>query len=1318
MYLTKYNKVSLVNLLLRKLIYSNSFIVNLISLGKNGIGLSREAFVQLLNDSYSKINVDATDGKLNTPLILACLKGHYQIAKVLISYKANVNKDNVKENRPLFFACFSNNVQIAKLLLDTNKIEINHKNNDGDTELSIACINDNPELIHLLMDHQADINTINQKGYSPIHVATINNKLETLKALHERGADFNSDNSIGNQCFSLASINGYREIMDYLVSLNVDYNHTNNSGDSALHQCCILQKVDMVKYILNLDRVVIDVPNSYGFTPFLIACKKNSLELVKIFLEHKDANTINFNVKSNGGDFPLFYATHYKNVELIRILLDRHADVYNERDAERFSCFTPFLMACSYFGNVEIIQIFLDHGVDVNRPNSFGFYPIAVACKSERIEQVRILLEHGANPNVRSKTATPLVQSCIDGTLEIAKELIQHGADVNYLTNEGLHPLFFLINETHKHNKEYIQYLIDQGSDLYCKDNYGNSLLYVLKNSNKVDKEEAYHTLITAYKARNDYREHCPDTTAFIHTYDTYIQVMAKIRSQIALELNPIFSNNNINGSNNNNDNEVNNGITKNIINRNNSNGDNDILTTSSSTTINANNDDGSNTTLNNKAIDSNKVETNYSVPETLAFSAEELNRAFLQACIFGKMNEVELLLLRHPTINVNVRETNGDTPLIISCQTGKADIAQLLLQYNADPNLICECGNTALYVATFSFSRHRSLGLIRSLLDHGANPNILSQYCLTPLMVACKDQLDAVAELLLQYNADPNLQDMDGNSALIMACNRGGLNMVNILLASKNININTSTKDGYTPLMIACNKRYLDITKMLIEAQSKFSLKNYYGQTAFHLCCNYYINDVFNRLHDYTEKVDLLDEDVQGFSPYLLLKLNGTSQLFTLLMDYEINYLQNLIQCYQHFVTFAEVDLPEDADLYLGKDQYHYLNSICIPLNLRKNDSTSPFHEIQEKLEHLQHQLHYIQEEKEEFEWFTQIRKEYQENPLSFCWSKLSKKELSVFFIYANIYLDVKLIYHIVTYNEDEDEDESITLKWLLNSQDQDGNSALHYICSNERHTRDVINTLAKFLLSFPELDKNIQNHKGYTPLMLACYRCNETVAKLLMNHPQVDLLALSKYHQNALMLACQCRSIVIVRRLVELQVDMDVQDHIYGDTALTIITKYYQSFNILPLLVNKGHANVNIANWMGETPLLLACQANNIENIQILVDHGAKINFFTPNSSVSPSSTNGLLESPFERGQTPLIAAIRNFNYYAMDYLLRHHADPNFTDDEGESPLMATCRAYNKYGSELLLQNQADPDYRNEQGESPRSIIKLNQFNFILGI
>jgi len=461
------------------------------------------------------------------------------------------------------------------------------------------------------------------------------------------------------------------------------------------------------------------------------------------------------------------------------------------------------------------------------------------------------------------------------------------------------------------------------------------------------------------------------------------------------------------------------------------------------------------------------------------------------------------------------------------------------------------------------------------------------------------------------------------------------------------------------------------------------------------------------------------------------------------------------------------------------------------------------------------------------------------------------------VFFIYANIYLDVKLIYHIVAYvqekekeakakvssssqenqnqnqnhqdpiNDEEqntlketthnvslesnsdNDDESFTLQWLLNSQDQDGNSALHYICSNERHTRDVIITLAKFLLNFPELNKNIQNNNGYTPLMLACYRCNETVAKLLMNHPQVDLLCLSKYRQNALMLACQCRSIVIARRLVELKVDMDVQDNIYGDTALTIVTKYYQSFNILPLLVNKGHANVNIANWKGETPLLLACQANNIEHIQVLVDHGAEVNTLercdplryhdyskkdsmtmeqkekekdkpittsttltstmtttkmtttpitpttpttpstatteatitspttsteatitsptitspittvaTPNSSVSPSSTYYLLDSPFERGQTPLIAAIRNFNYYAMDYLFRHNADPNFIDDEGESPLMATCRAYNKYGSELLLQHQADPDYRNERGESPRSIIKQNQFNFILGI
>jgi len=288
----------------------------------------------------------------------------------------------------------------------------------------------------------------------------------------------------------------------------------------------------MVDYILGLDKVEIDVPNSYGFTPFLIACKKNNIDIVKSFLNHKKASKININAKSSTGDFPLFYATHYKNVELVKLLLDHHADMYNEKDADKYSCYSAFIMSCSYFGTVEIMKLFLDHGVDVNRPNSIGIYPLSIACKSENVQHVRVLLEYGANPNVQSKTTTPLVHTCVDNTFSIAKELIDFGADVNCLTNEGIHPLIFLMNERMKHNNSFIQFMIDQGADLYCKDNFGSSLLYILKNSNKIDKEEVYDTLISAYKHRNDYRDRCHDTTSFIETYDMYKKVMALLQQE------------------------------------------------------------------------------------------------------------------------------------------------------------------------------------------------------------------------------------------------------------------------------------------------------------------------------------------------------------------------------------------------------------------------------------------------------------------------------------------------------------------------------------------------------------------------------------------------------------------------------------------------------------------------------------------------------------------------------------------------------------------------------------------------------------------
>ncbi|ORX59167.1 hypothetical protein BCR36DRAFT_579792 [Piromyces finnis] len=1274
MYLTKYKKEGLMKELLYKIVFKNALIISLIQLGKNNINISNEQLINLIENGHSSFDIDIVDDNLNTPLMFACQEGHYNIADILIRFKADVNRDNIVNNRPLFFACSNNNYQMAKLLLDTSKVQMNHRNKNGDTELAVASVNDNPQLIELLIEHQSDVNYMNNKGHYPIHIATINNKLNTLKTLYQHGSDIHSDNIIGNQCFALACINSYVEIMDYLLTLNADYNHTNYNGDSALHQCCILQKQDMINYILALENVNIDIPNSFGFTPFLIACKKNNLDMIKSFLNHKKVSEINIDIKSNSGDFPLFYATHYKNLELIEILLEQNADMYNEKDTDKLNCYTSFFMACSYFGSVEVLQLFLDHGVDVNRANSVGLYPLGIACKSENIEHVKLLLEHGANPNVRYKSSTPLVHTCIDNNFDIAKELIAYGADINLETSEGIHPLLFLMNECFKNNNAFIQYLIDHDADLYCKDNYGNSLLYVLKNSNKVDKEEVYDTLVSAYKRRNDFRDRCLDTTSFIETFDIYKKVIYLLKQEkeqgkeimvlkeaikekennacsTIHEVHDIFSNQNI---------EI----------------DTDTL---SSTQTNENSND-----TDCIIIDSPSVNEEWANKEIHYVTQEEIDRAFLQAVIFGKIEEVQNLLDRFPSINVDVRETNGDTPLIIACQTGVSEIAQLLLRYHADPNLICECGNTALYVATFSYSRHHSLELIQSLLDYGANPNILSQYCLTPLMVACKDQLTEVAKILLNNKADPNMQDNSGNSAISFSCNCNDIDNISKLLNTESTNINITTKNKYTPLMITCNKRSIYTARELLKYDPNIYIKNSYGQTAVHLSCSHYINDIFNDLSNHPKKIDLLMKDNYGFSPYEIMKLNGSVSFFELLINYEIDYLKTVIECYQ---CSSKEELPESSENYLG-DAYDTF------------DPSQPSHA--ETLASLQKKWDYIQEEKRNLEWYQSFKRSYIKNNLNLDWWELSQEELDRLVIYSCLFLDVKIIYQLVSLCQLAQESK-LNIQININAKDQDGNTALHYICSNERYHRDIIITLEKLLLDQPSIDKNVQNNNGYTPLMLACYHSNESIARILLDYGVDVNLKTYQQNQTALMFACNSRSVYIARKIIEHHAEVDVQDHIDGNTALTIVSKFSQSYNLLTLLVEKGGANVNIATKKGETALLLACQANNIEHVKLLVEHGAEIN------------VKANIPDPY---QTPLLAVISNFNHYLIKYLIDHGADINSTNDRGETPLIVSCHLYNKYGSELLIKEHADITIHDNQGETAKSIIDKNQFNYILGL
>ncbi|XP_036407586.1 cyclin-dependent kinase 4 inhibitor B-like [Megalops cyprinoides] len=90
------------------------------------------------------------------------------------------------------------------------------------------------------------------------------------------------------------------------------------------------------------------------------------------------------------------------------------------------------LASASATGNTERVGILLQTGTDVNAVNRFGRTPLQVMMMGSTAV-ARLLLEHGANPNVSDSHtgATPLHDAARGGFLETVAILIQYQADVN-----------------------------------------------------------------------------------------------------------------------------------------------------------------------------------------------------------------------------------------------------------------------------------------------------------------------------------------------------------------------------------------------------------------------------------------------------------------------------------------------------------------------------------------------------------------------------------------------------------------------------------------------------------------------------------------------------------------------------------------------------------------------------------------------------------------------------------------------------------------------------------------------------------------------
>ena len=270
-------------------------------------------------------------------------------------------------------------------------ININHRNQKGETALWIACENDKNEVVGLLLDAGADPNKAKRGNFTPLYTACERQNADIVRLLLDASADPDEANDSGFTPLMMACTKKAPRIVRLLLDANADVNKIGDLGKMALSYAAECNDMDSLNALLEvMTPISINHKSSSGRTALYVACFNGYDSIVRKLLE----TGANPNLREIHGETPLYAALlKEKNSTRYPDLFARFANIVDMLIDDARSVELTLFCVCRYDFTAFLLRRLMEvPGINLNARDHTGLTPLMVATLNHNLRIVEVLM--------------------------------------------------------------------------------------------------------------------------------------------------------------------------------------------------------------------------------------------------------------------------------------------------------------------------------------------------------------------------------------------------------------------------------------------------------------------------------------------------------------------------------------------------------------------------------------------------------------------------------------------------------------------------------------------------------------------------------------------------------------------------------------------------------------------------------------------------------------------------------------------------------------------------------------------------------------